>query len=268
MRCIVSVAVCVMLGGGAARAQENESRKEDYYRAVRYCRESSFVGIEKMKLSPDKQILCFDGAVGSSANLALAKNLTEGGLFVVRSTGGLAGTAIAISDVVRDRRASVVVYDYCFSACALFFLVASHRTYVLRGTVVAWHNVPDTAAADPLCTYLNAPADGGAKKLRRGSCEDGSDGIMTEVPLLKQFFKDRVTDAFDAPPDSLYVRKQVAGRYAESGVYRDIGWTLHPRYYPGLFKASITYEAYPESQDEVDKLLAYFWLDVKVIYDP
>jgi hypothetical protein len=226
------------------------------------------VSFEQMKLSPDKQILCFDGAVDGSADLALGRNLNEGGLFVVRSIGGLAGTAIAISDVVRDRRASVVVYDYCFSACALFFLVASHRTYVLRDTVVAWHNVPDIDDAHPFCTYLNAPADGGPKKLRRGPCEDGGDGIIADVPLFKQFFKDRVTDAFDVPPDSLYVRKRVAGRYAESGVYRDISWTLHPRYYPALFKARITYEAYPESQDEVDKLLAYFGLDVKVIHDP
>ena len=52
------------------------------------------------------------------------------------------------------------------------------------------------------------------------------------------------------------------------GVDRDIAWTIYPRYYPAWFKAEITYEAYPESQDEVNKMAAYFGLGVKVIYDP
>jgi hypothetical protein len=42
--------------------------------------------------------------------------------------------------------------------------------------------------------------------------------------------------------------------YTETGVYRDVMWTLHPRHYPSLFKTKIYYEAYPESQEEVDEM--------------
>jgi hypothetical protein len=64
------------------------------------------------------------------------------------------------------------------------------------------------------------------------------------------------------------VRKIVRNLYAETGVYRDIGWTLNPKYYPRLFKTNIFYEAYPESQDEVDDMVARLYWNFRVIYDP
>jgi hypothetical protein len=87
--------------------------------------------------------------------------------------------------------------------------------------------------------------------------------------MEKQFFKTRAIDpSFESPPDSLYVRKRLTQLYAETGLDRDIAWTLHPRYYQRLFKTKIFYEAYPESQDEVDDLVARIGLKIKVIYDP
>lgn len=55
-------------------------------------------------------------------------------------------------------------------------------------------------------------------------------------------------------------------RYEERGFYSDILWTLNPRYYPQLFKTKITYEAYPQSQEEADEMRAR--LRLSVIYDP
>jgi hypothetical protein len=64
------------------------------------------------------------------------------------------------------------------------------------------------------------------------------------------------------------VRRLVRNLYADSGVFHDVMWTLHPRYYPRLFKTKIFYEAYPESQDEVDSMQALLGFKARVIYDP
>ena len=60
----------------------------------------------------------------------------------------------------------------------------------------------------------------------------------------------------------------MSGIYEESGVFHDIAWTINPRFYPKLFKAKIVYEAYPESQSEVDDMITRLHLNVRVIYDP
>jgi hypothetical protein len=124
-----------------------------------------------MHLSPGKRVLCFDGRIAEDLDATLASDLKEDGLFVVRSPGGYAGPAMALSDIVRDRRATVVAYDYCFSVCAGFFLLASYQTYVLKGTLVVWHHFQ----SDTLCTFLTAPRDGGPRKLQRGPCQEGGE---------------------------------------------------------------------------------------------
>src|SRR5207244_2281214 len=116
--------------------------------------------------SLDRQILCFDGEIANYINISLARNLNEGGLFVVRSFGGYQVPAIDLSDLLRERRATVVVYDYCLSACAEFFFVASHQTFVVKDTLVAWHHPQPPDANHPFCTSVREPFDGGPKKLR------------------------------------------------------------------------------------------------------
>jgi len=187
--------------------------------------------------------------------------------------GGYPAPSIELSDLIRDRHATVVVYDYCLSACALFFLIASYQTYVLKGALVAWH-YPQSTAESPLCTSVTVPRDGGPKKLQRGPCREATFGDQAAYGLtLPGFFKDRTIDqSFDAPPDSPYVRRIVRNLYAETGVYHDVMWTLHPRSYPKMFTAKIFYEAYPESQTELDEMLertgANLGLHMRVIYDP
>jgi hypothetical protein len=218
-----------------------------------------------MNLSPDKQVLCFTGPISQNMDVSLANDLKDDGLFVVRSPGGFAGPAIALSGIIRNRHATVVVYDYCFSACAGFLLVASHQTYVLKSALVAWHHFQ----SDELCTFLTAPRDGEPKKLQRGPCQHGGEYGYTNSPKLIEFFKERaVNPPISIPPDSLYTRRIVRNLYVETAVFQDIMWTLHPRYYPRLFKTKIIFEAYPESQDEVDSMRASLRLKTKVIYDP
>jgi hypothetical protein len=244
-------------------AQESTFDPKSYYGAVDYCRHQALPG-RSMHLSAGKQVLCFDGVVSRDMDVSLANDLKNDGLFVVRSPGGNQAPAVALSDIIRDRHATVVAYDYCFSACAVFFLVASYQAYVLKGTLVAWH-YPQSSE---LGTFLTAPRDGGPRKVQRGPCQGGEYGY-TYTPMLMEFFKKRaVNPPISVPPDSLYVRRIVRNLYAETGVFRDVMWTLHPRYYPGLFKTKIFYEAYPESQEEVDGMLARLRMKIRVIYDP
>lgn len=222
-----------------------------------------------MSLSPDGQILCFDGIIMKDIYLSLAKKLNEGGIFVVRSSGGNAATAIAISDLVRERRGTVVVRDYCLSTCAAFFVIASYRTFVVKGALVAWSY---TGSDDPYrssCFSLRRPPDKGPTRWQSEPCEEYSPELRAELAAQHRFFKSRVVSPlFEAPPDSLYVRKVIKNRVADTGEYNDIAWTIHPRYYPILFKTKIVFEAYPESQKEVDDIASGLNLKFKVIYDP
>jgi hypothetical protein len=219
-----------------------------------------------MSLSPDKQVLCFSGEIAQDLDVSLANDLKDDGLFVVRSNGGYLGPAIALSDIIRDRHATVVVYDLCVSACAGIFLVASYQTYVLKGALVAWHYPQN----DALCTFLTAPRDGEPRKLQRGPCQRGGENGDSNWPGLIGFFKERaVNPPISFPPDSLYVRRIVRNLYAETGVFQNVSWTLSPELLSRLFKTKIFYEAYPESQEEVDGMLARLGRSgIRVIYDP
>lgn len=255
-------------------AQQNSFDREAYYRAVKYCRENSLLRLVNVKFGPialsaDKHVLCFDGYIAPDMHVSLMNDLEEGGLFVVRSLGGRLSAAIVLANLIRDRRATVVVYDYCVSACAEFFLTAPSQAYVVEGALVIWHNARSGDAAHPFCTFLAASHDGGPKKLRRGVCREGGDPVEYHLPMEMTFFKERaIGPSFAPPPDSLYVRRRLTSLYKETGVDRDFAWTLHPRYYESLFKTKIFYEAYPKSQSEVDAMVTRLGLNMKVIYDP
>ena len=63
---------------------------------------------------------------------------------MVRSFGIDVAAAIALADLLRERRATIVVYDYCLFACASYLFVASARTSVLRDALVAWRHSAST----------------------------------------------------------------------------------------------------------------------------
>lgn len=248
IRCfLVGAALGLVLCPSHARAKQDSDR-ESYHRALEYCRGDVS---RPMAPSPDGQILCFDGRVTDDLGVSAAKGLKEHGLFVVRSRGGDPEVAVALSSIVRDRHATVVVHGYCFSACASFFLIASHQSYVLKGALVAWHYPRSADPADPHCTYVTEPPDGKLKKLQRGSCQPGGEHGAGYSREVARFFGDRVIDP----------------SFSHPGVFRDILWTLHPRYYPVLFKTKILYEAYPQRQEEVDEIAARLRFG-RVIYDP
>jgi hypothetical protein len=236
-----------------------------YARAVEHCRGNVK---RPMALDLDKRVLCFDGQIFPELDVSLANRLEDGGLFVVRNFGGDQLSAIRLAEALRERHATVVVYDYCLSACASFLLVASTKAYVLKNTLVAWHN--PTGAY--LCPSLEQAKDRGPRRLEKNTCSDAPAGYRSVYEyakaLDKWFYKTRaVAPPFENPPQSVIVRWILQNKFGERGEYpSNLLWTWNPRYYASKIKTKIIYEAYPQSQDEVDALAK--WLQVRVIYDP
>jgi hypothetical protein len=248
-----------------SRAQQETVDERIYHLAAEYCHGTV---PRPMALSSDRQILCFDGWVDDSLDLSLARDLANHGLFVVRSFGGSATTAIALAYVLRDRHATVVAYDYCLSACASYLFVASDQTYVLKHALVAWRS---SVSGFDDCTSVETPRDEGPRKIKRIPCPDTSPANLAKhkaiMSAVNSFYSDRaVNPLFDPPPDSIYVRRTLINLYEETGVFPNVLWTLNPRH-QATFKTKITYEAYPESQEEVDAMAARLQLG-RVIYDP
>jgi hypothetical protein len=136
-------------------AQEPAFETAVYARAVEFCRGET---TRPMALSADRKILCFDGQISRGEDMSSAERLEENGLFIVRSRGGGVAAAMTLANLLRDRRATVVVYDYCISACASYLLVASAQTYVMRDSIVAWHH---SVSDRSVCTSLETSRDQG-----------------------------------------------------------------------------------------------------------
>jgi hypothetical protein len=253
----------VFLNCEIGKSQELVSDKFVYHSAVEYCRGTV---PRPMALGVDQRVLCFDGWIYKEMDVSLAKDLKEYGFFVVRSLGGDVLSAIALSDLLRQKHATVVVYDYCFAACAGFFLIASIQTYVVEGSLVARHS---SALAD--CGDAPGSDELGPRNLRPLPCPDMPEqelALYRETRIAElRFYGQRLVDRWAEPtPDSLQMRRLVRSMYDETGVYPNVAWTLHPRDLR-KFNTRIDYEAYPESQEQVDAMAARLHLK-KVIYVP
>jgi hypothetical protein len=263
------VALCALVlvwwGTEKSHAQVPDAEKARYAEALAYCRGDV---PRPMALRNDNRVLCFDGVLFPAQDVSLTKSLEEDGVFAVRSRGGYITTAAALADLLRDRHATVVVYDYCLSACASYLLLASVKTFVLRDTLVAWHYT-----IDPLwCPSLVKPRDGGPKRLEKWPCSDApaeiQAGDQARRYLNNKFYRGRTVDPlFDDPPESFTIRKILRSMFEGTGRYPEVLWTWNPRYYASTLKTKIVYEAYPGSQDEVDAMVSKLDLP-RVIYDP
>ena len=266
---LLSFCAFTLLLFGPSGAQESLFDKEVLHRAADYCRS---VAVRPIALSGDQAILCLDGRIEKDADVSPATKLKEGGLFVVRSAGGDIASAIALAELLRERRAVVVAYDQCLSSCANYLLIASDRTYVLKGGLIAW-DYESTDPAIPSCAkFAMEKTRDGDYRLQRGSCRPlpADEARWRDIVLAqKNFYREQMVDPyFEPPPDNRYLRKVVQSLYPDTPAYHHIGWTLHPRYFPRLFKTMIVYESYPQGQAEVDEMVTRLRLDMRVIYDP
>ena len=273
-RCVSGALRCFVLLMSGLIYTDSACAEQDldpaiYHRAVEYCRGDI---ARPMALSPDKKILCFDGLI-TDLNESHMADLEEGGLFVVRSLEGVGVTALAIAHELLQRRATVVIYDYCLSACATYFFFASARTYVLKGALVAWHagggGVPD-------CPIWMRPFPDEHGSMTRAPCDALPGGLGNGddryVLARQQFYSRRWNDARSRfPPTSPHIAKTLINMYRDTGVSPNVAWTLSPTSLYS-FKTKIHYEAYPANQDEVDEMAARLQVPMrlgvrKVIYD-
>jgi hypothetical protein len=234
--------------------------------AVAHCRERRGL----IQLSDDQMLLCFDSKVFKEQDEAPFRALKQHGLFVVRSIGGSSSTAIRLANILREKEARILVYDYCLSACAFFFLVASFETYVVKKTVVAWHGTGTRVR----CTVqgMEVTRNGrvqGRKWFPEGKVPPDLAERCEAARLWDAFFQQRgISDSHLYEPQPLDIRKRFHLNISQGGQGMGIFWMWHPRNYRDYFKIPITYEAYPGSQEEVDQILAHAALRLQVFYDP
>jgi hypothetical protein len=216
-----------------------------------------------IKLSPDGEVLCFDGRIKSEP-LDEIRKLAEGGTFVARSQGGNTIIAMLIADILLEKNATVVLHGYCLSACANVFFVASHSVHVVNDTMVAWHGGTPYVHCGPEPDSLK---------------QDGSEATRQRIEtyklycrhkeLLLTFYRKRgITDDFVQRPQSRYSRKIFAAMLREAYDKTRIFWMWHPENFGPDFKSRIAFQSFPSSQDDVDKLLRRLRLPIRVVYDP
>jgi len=145
--------------------------------------------------------------------------------------------------------------------------MATAKTYVARLSVVAWHA---PGYQPPLCEHedLAAASSYTAKAwtslpapIRQEYCDEWASQAA--------FFKKRgAAPAILFSTKSAYVSRQLTRLADERGLDTNkLLWMWHPRNHEGYFTTKVTYESYPQSQDEVDYIARTFRLS-KIIYDP
>ena len=265
------VAFCVVAAGSLALASPS-SALDDPAAVARSCLQHK----NSIALSEDRTVLCFDGPIIPGRNAAFDE-LKPGGVFVVRSAGGFAPEAITLGNILRDKNATIVVYDYCLSACANYFLVASSRTYVLKDAIVAWHGGPFTCSLhghDRMRKYLVDNIDLIRADFRRRYPEVPQWAISPDLlcaasDMSRQFYEEReLEDRHVYVPQTSYTKKFVNIAAKQNAAKKNPFWMWHPHNYGDYFKSRVIYESYPGSQREVDALLARLRLPDRVVYDP
>lgn len=269
---LATLGVTLLVGLDSAHSQEDAAS------AVSYCRHRTqssqlgnrssgwSLGAARVELSEDRKTLCFDGGILRNQEMIAFDSLRLNGTFVMRSPGGYAEPAIQMANILRDKNAFVVLYDYCLSACANYVLVASAQTYVTKNTIVAWHGGWRGGLTPFDCQHLDSEGffDRHDLLIWREACKVGQ--------LQRDFLRTRGTDdAITHAPQSHYTKKMLKLSAQLSGyTNRNVFWMWNPRYYGNRFRTQIIYESYPDSQDEVDDILRqhFFGSYVRVIYDP
>lgn len=272
LRVAILPGLCLALaccGAEISRAEVSDAEKASYVDALTYCRGDV---ARPVALRSDKRVLCLDGGIVAVNEILLAGSLQQGGLFVVRSRDedGSVPVIFALADILLLKQATVVINDYCLAICANYLFIATAKTFVPKDVLVAWIN-PGTGP-DNCIEFSRMPDDPAAPRLRLAPCaRPFLDSRQNEaLQLKKKFYEGRVlSPPFLEPPQSVAVRRVLKRKFDLTGKYPgDVYWTWNPRHYAGAIRTKVLYEAYPQSQDEVDALVARIGLRSSVIYDP
>lgn len=264
--------------------QPSEAERASYAAAVAYCR---WHVPKPIALREDKRVLCFDGTIELPFDLAAIDSLVQGGLFVVRSSGGEARVAVQLADILRSKQAIVIVNDYCLANCANYLFFASFTTFVPKDALVAWRFVKEPRVCVDLSGEHHDEAPGLSpcnssfrdgrrneeidqlnRKFSEGrarSPESSRAGFLRDRPRKDL---DQLGPTFKLPPQSAAVGRALKDMTDARGGLPGAYWTWNPRFYPSVITINVFYEAYPQSQDEVDAIANRIGLGVRVIYDP
>lgn len=257
--------LCLLIASGEARqsaAQEIDFTL--YARAADHCRGDVATLIA---LAQDRRVLCLDGAITSDLNVAVAADLADHGIAVVRSRGGEPARAVQLANTLRDRNAAIVVRDFCLYACASFILLASSEAYV-DGALVAWGLFQRYLDQD--CIGFVEGKDGAGPFLTWLRCSPDHADERPRSQLWNEFYRDRIVDTvYTDPPESRFVRRELMNLYrSTTGQYPLVLWTWNPRHHASAIKTKLVYQHYPESQEEVDAIAGRLGLKRRVICDP
>ena len=251
-------------GADPESARASDAERAGYTDALAYCRGDVS---HPEALRADGRVLCFDGLISASNEIWLANNLEHGGVFVVRSAGGDADGAIALANLLLLKEAKIVINDYCLATCADYLFIATAKTFVPGKALVAW---TVRAGGDGYCIGFSETSDPRAPRLKESPCSGtGAYADTRTYERIRKFYGGRVKTGPDQPPESVFVRKILKRKFDETGKY-PIGlyWTWNPRYYAGAIRTQVDYEAYPQSQEEVDTIVTRLGLPFSVIWDP
>jgi len=80
-----------------------------------------------------------EGAITQELLTEIAQRKDRIRAITITSAGGDTKTAIQIENIIREKRISVTVSDYCISACAQWILPSTKYLTVNPGTLVAFH---------------------------------------------------------------------------------------------------------------------------------
>lgn len=212
-------------------------------------------------------MLCLDGVIKSDLNVAVAMDLANRGIAVVRSSGGDRARAIELANLLRDRDAVVVIQDVCLYACASFILLASSEAYVLKDALVAWgviRRYPDHHCLG----FLDGIGEMGPFLTSVQCSPDYADERPTDR-IWTEFYCDRIAGpAFTDLPESRFIRRALMNLFRATGNYPVVLWTWNPRHHASAIKTKIVYQHYPNSQEEVDAMVKRLAIAYRVIYDP
>jgi hypothetical protein len=262
----IGALVLLCIGTEPMRAQVADVAKPNHSDALAYCGGSV---VRPLSLRDDKKVLCLDGLLFHEVEASLALNLAPGGYFVVRGLGGDVRAMIKLADILEARHATVVVREYCFAACANYLLIASAEAIVPKNALVAWTNLK-RGPSD--CYKFLDTQDRRAPRFVGDDCSSPLHPPFGDPLLARKgsFYARRVLGrTFEEPPESVAVRRILKRRFDETGKYPlEMFWTWNPRHYASVLRTKVHYEAYPQSQDEVDAILERLQLQYPVIYDP
>ena len=249
-----------------ASAQVPELAKVSYDDALAFC---GGLVTRPLALRDDKKVLCLDGLLFHQVEASPALDLKPDGYFVVRGLGGDVAAVIKLAEILEARRAIVVVRDYCFAACASFLLIASAEAIVPKNALVAWANL---RSGPNDCFRFLETSERGAPRFVADDCTSSLHAPHGD-PLFGRkasFYSRRMLfRQLEEPPQSVAVRRILKRRFDETGRYpREMFWTWNPRHYASALRTKVIYEAYPQSQEEVDALRERLQLQYPVIYDP